>query len=114
VFIGHSLGGLVIKQALVSARPKEGNDNDIALMNSTAALFCFSVPHKGLKNEDMEQMVRGKPNQYLVGDLTEGSALLEMAHRQFLVGELEDCPITSFYETKPTATLHVRMNILTP
>lgn len=105
MFIGHSLGGLVIKQALVSARPKDGNDNDIALMNSTAALFFFGVPHKGLKNEGMEQMVRGQPNQYWVGDLREDSHLLKMVHRQFLVGE-QTVRLNRF--TRPSLQLHCR------
>jgi hypothetical protein len=47
VFIGHSLGGLVIKQALLNA---QDNSTFEPIKNSTYGMVFFGTPHKGGRN----------------------------------------------------------------
>jgi hypothetical protein len=104
------LGGLIIKAALVDAR--EGSDNDRAIRNSSAGLFFFGVPHKGLKNEKILSLIKGQPNSQLVQNLEENSHYLKLAYNSFLRDELDDCPITSFYETQLSPTVKVRLDAM--
>lgn len=102
------MGGLIIKAALADAR--EGSDNDQAIRNSSAGLFFFGVPHKGLKNENVLSLVKGQPNAQLLQNLEENSHFLKLAYNNFLRDELDDCPITSFYETQLSPTVKVRLD----
>lgn len=48
VFVAHSLGGLVVKQALIEAQ-KQIHDPDLLDINgSTHAIIFFGTPHRGL------------------------------------------------------------------
>lgn len=53
-------------------------------------------------------LVKGQNNAYLVNDLREGSALLQLAYREFLqnVG-FGYCRVVSFYETKDSRVIEV-------
>ncbi|KAF8541865.1 hypothetical protein BDD12DRAFT_730767 [Trichophaea hybrida] len=106
IFIGHSLGGLVIKQALADA--KQGSENDCAILNSCAALLFFGVPNRGLNNNNMLSLVKGQKNEHLVNDLREGSSLLDLSYQSFLqnVGP-GYCRVVSFYETKDTRVIQL-------
>ena len=44
IYIAHSLGGLVVKQALVTAK---NNDAYSSVRNATYGLVFFAVPHQG-------------------------------------------------------------------
>jgi hypothetical protein len=124
VFIGHCLGGLVIKQvdiypvitfcdahsvmlmiikALADARPPDSSADNQAIFNACVGLFFFGVPNKGLNNENLMSMVKGQRNENLVNDLRVGSPLLQLAYENFLRGfKYNDCWIVSFYETHDT------------
>ncbi|KAA8909379.1 hypothetical protein FN846DRAFT_942526 [Sphaerosporella brunnea] len=105
IFIGHSIGGLVIKQALADARPPDHSEEQRRMFNSSAALFFFGVPNKGLNNQNLLSMVKGQKNETLIRDLQEDSPLLLGAYENFLRGfTFDDCRITSFYETEDTKT----------
>ncbi|KAF8533194.1 hypothetical protein BDD12DRAFT_947879 [Trichophaea hybrida] len=109
IFIAHSLGGLIIKQALTDASPPGGSDDDHAILNSCAGLFFFGVPNRGLNIENIMTLVKDQRNSHFINDLRETSTLLKHVHNQFLqVSELKDCKTTSFYETKDTKTVVVR------
>ncbi|VUC26118.1 unnamed protein product, partial [Clonostachys rosea] len=101
VFIGHSLGGLVVKQALVEAF--EGSDEDKTVFRCCFGLLFFGVPNRGLENSSLMAMVRGQPNESLVRDLSGSSRFLGLLHRLFnKTFTLEDSTIISIYETKAT------------
>lgn len=106
VFIGHSLGGLVIKQALVDARALRRSAKDQFILQSCTGICFFGVPHKGLNNNNLLSLVEGQQNAHLINDLREGSTLLHRLYRDFLEGFVNhDCAVTSFYETQDTATV---------
>jgi hypothetical protein len=95
-------------QALADAAPPEGSENDQAILNSCAGLFFFGVPNRGLDIKNIRTLVKDQRNEHFIDDLREGSALLKHAHRHFLRGfQLNDCQITSFYETRDTRAVVV-------
>ncbi|CAG9939384.1 unnamed protein product [Clonostachys rosea f. rosea IK726] len=68
IFIGHSLGGLLIKEALIRARRKRSVEDSIISSASYGILF-FGVPNLGLRNGQLRTLVRGQPNEALIHDL---------------------------------------------
>ncbi|KAL7918451.1 hypothetical protein ACQKWADRAFT_323791 [Trichoderma austrokoningii] len=93
IFIAHSLGGLVVKEALVQA--SVGSEEDQTIYRSCYVLLLFGVPNRGLNNLALKSMVKGQPNESLVRDLGESSRFLSLLHVRF-----NAC----FAETKHTAT----------
>ncbi|KAI1744083.1 hypothetical protein F4680DRAFT_444115 [Xylaria scruposa] len=104
ILVGHSLGGLVLKHALVQA--SEGSVEDKAIFTSCFALLLFGVPNRGMDNESLMAMVRGQPNEAIVRELSPSSRFLSELHRQFnKIFTLDGSTIISWYETKGTATI---------
>ncbi|CEJ87104.1 hypothetical protein VHEMI04303 [[Torrubiella] hemipterigena] len=82
IFIGHSLGNLVIKQV------------------SRSGL------RRGIENESLMTMVRGKPNEELVRSLSESSPFLGLLHKMSLERfNLRDSRILCVFETCTTTTV---------
>ncbi|KAM5342890.1 hypothetical protein ACJ41O_013856 [Fusarium nematophilum] len=87
IFIGHSLGGLLIKEALVRARRRPSDANS-DLSKASYGLLFFGVPNLGLRNDQLRTLVRGQPNEALIHDLlvdndSEPSAFLKRLADQF-------------------------------
>ncbi|PCD23153.1 hypothetical protein AU210_014676 [Fusarium oxysporum f. sp. radicis-cucumerinum] len=108
IFIGHSLGGLLIKEALIRAR-KHRNNKDSDLSKASFGMLFFGVPNLGLRNDQLETFVRGQPNAALIHDLvvdsdSEPSTSLRRQAREFS----EDCKcyyVVTFYECKHSPLL---------
>ncbi|KAL0633451.1 hypothetical protein Q9L58_007664 [Maublancomyces gigas] len=101
ILIGHSLGGLVIKEALMEA-DKTYHD----IFRSCYGILFFGVPNRGLEITQLASMVKGQPNSHLVRDLCGRSQFLDLLHRSFCHHfRLEDSKIISVYETKDTETV---------
>jgi hypothetical protein len=67
-FIGHSLGGVVLKEALAIAELNQDADfHEVVL--STYGLILLGVPNLGLRHPQLMTMVEGNPNQQFVRDL---------------------------------------------
>ena len=47
VFVAHSLGGLVVKQALIEARKQTHESDLLDIYSSTHAIIFFGTPHRG-------------------------------------------------------------------
>ena len=47
VFVAHSLGGLLVKEALVESRKQGQDSNKMDVCKSTRAIVFFGTPHKG-------------------------------------------------------------------
>ncbi|KAK2590746.1 hypothetical protein QQS21_011558 [Conoideocrella luteorostrata] len=104
ILIGHGLGGLVVKQALVQAF--EGDLGDEAVFMSCYAVVFFAVPNRGLDNRSLMTMVKGQPNEDLVRNLSGDSAFSRLLHERFysLFG-LNGSRIISVFETLTTPTV---------
>ncbi|EFQ30905.1 uncharacterized protein GLRG_06049 [Colletotrichum graminicola M1.001] len=109
IFIGHSLGGLLIKEALIRAR--NSRDVDIAdLAKACYALLFFGVPNLGLRNEQLRTMVRGQPNDALVHDLivdndSEASTFLKRLADDFAEKCKDHYRVMSFFERMLSPTV---------
>ncbi|KAK0509728.1 hypothetical protein JMJ35_008122 [Cladonia borealis] len=106
IFIAHSLGGIVVKKALVLAHEAEvfyGN-----IVNSTKGVVFLGTPHGGSKLAAWGTLLSNVVNSVTFGqavrkdllkNLERDSAVLEEISRQF-VQRAESLQIMSFYETK--------------
>ncbi|CVK92445.1 uncharacterized protein FMAN_07341 [Fusarium mangiferae] len=109
IFIGHSLGGLVIKEALVRAR-RSPNDTSHDLSKATYGLLFFGVPNLGLRNNQLETLVHGQPNQALIHDLlvdddSEPSNYLKRLADEFSERCKDQYRVVSFFERRHSPTL---------
>ncbi|KAH7308494.1 ankyrin repeat-containing protein [Stachybotrys elegans] len=109
IFIGHSLGGLLIKEALIQAR-RPSNEANSDLSKACFAMLFFGVPNLGLRNDQLKTLVRGQPNEALIRDLLvdgdfEASNFLKRLADQFS----ESCKgyyrVVSFFERRHSQTL---------
>lgn len=123
VFIGHSLGGILIKevramdifseshnsktilQAIIQAA--ESNGENLSIYNSCYGLLLFGVPNLGLEVTSLRSMVMGQPNSRLIEDLVSSSVFLRR-QKFFWDFQIPDATVViSIYETKPTPTVQV-------
>lgn len=104
VFLAHSLGGLIVKRALVSAK-LDRNYNSI--FESTYGIGFFGTPHRGGNGASIGAIgariarnVLFQPKNTFMEALKKGSLLSDELARDFLKvsGRLH---ILSFYETLP-------------
>ncbi|KAF8246653.1 hypothetical protein K440DRAFT_683829 [Wilcoxina mikolae CBS 423.85] len=110
IFIGHSMGGILILQSLLKS--KNGSQYK-HLFDSTRAIFFFGTPHQGLEVNELLSMVedvsQGKKTSRseLVKQLREGSDFLDTQRDDItnLWGPTSNIQIFSFYETKKTPTV---------
>ncbi|KAH8806114.1 hypothetical protein F5884DRAFT_469713 [Xylogone sp. PMI_703] len=103
VFIAHSLGGLVVKEAMIHAKLLH-KENFISSINGS--LF-FGVPSEGMDINSLRPLVQGQPNEALLESLERGSTTLSVQNTLY-AGFFEDYlkpPVAFFYENKlsPTA-----------
>ncbi|KAG8167584.1 hypothetical protein KVR01_003273 [Diaporthe batatas] len=104
VFIAHSLGGLVVKQAIckMSSSKKE---NQRITASCIYGLIFFGVPNAGIRIEHWLPMVKGQPNEVLVRDLRPGSEYLLNLQRNFEAQfTYPKSKILSVFETMRTRT----------
>ncbi|KAK0647013.1 Alpha/Beta hydrolase protein [Cercophora newfieldiana] len=64
VFIGHSLGGIIIKQALKKASDEgkkngPGQADALDIANSTKGLIFFGTPHRGSNEAEWAEVISG-------------------------------------------------------
>ncbi|KAJ4300830.1 hypothetical protein N0V90_002918 [Kalmusia sp. IMI 367209] len=103
VFIAHSLGGLVVKKALVEARLNQPYD---AIREATYGIAFFATPHLGGNYaalgkilSDIVNVVLGNSMNELVKDLQRSSLFLGRLNEDFR-HQLEDHYFVNFFETK--------------
>ncbi|VUC29568.1 unnamed protein product [Clonostachys rosea] len=107
ILIAHSLGGLIVKQALV-ALSKSNNEDDQNLVRAIYGLVFFGVPHDGMDISSLIPMVGDGPSRFLVESIGHiSSQILTIQQREFptALGDKECSEVFCFYETlkSPTA-----------
>lgn len=105
IFVGHSLGGLVIKQALLNAR-----DNSFfnPVSKSTYGLVFFGTPHQGGRGGAFGSLAAriakfvsaDRADNDLLECLKANSLFTQEASERFS-HQLENYKVISFFETKP-------------
>ena len=104
VFVAHSLGGLVLKEAMVQMF--SGDAADSRNFKATFGILFFGVPNQGMDISSLLAMVRGQPNLHFLSTLSKDGGFLQGLIEKFrIVYHFQDSRIYSFYETdmSPTA-----------
>ncbi|KAJ0132270.1 Uncharacterized protein HZ326_24651 [Fusarium oxysporum f. sp. albedinis] len=103
-FIGHSLGGLVIKET-VRILKEEPLGPDSSVLNAISGFAFFGVPHRGLAVECLVPLVKDNPNRALLESLNKNSPLLERLQIEFdRILQARKITVVSFYETERSPT----------
>ena len=105
VFLAHSLGGLVIKQAIVDMK-ESNNSKDRDNFLATYGMYFFGVPNTGMNIGPLKCMIRDQPNEEFIMSLAKNSQLLRKLGRDFSNAfDFADSQIISFYETRGSPSL---------
>ncbi|KAK3112466.1 hypothetical protein LTR53_011243 [Teratosphaeriaceae sp. CCFEE 6253] len=98
ILVGHSLGGLIIKQALADLAP------GLRDMLPVRRIFFLGVPHGGLDQVALAEIVRGRPSQELVNELRRNSPTLRGLAGRFKAN-CSDLIVHTYYEDRMTKTV---------
>ncbi|KAI3324398.1 hypothetical protein HD806DRAFT_543729 [Xylariaceae sp. AK1471] len=82
-FICHSLGGLVLQDALVQLA-RNPNEEYRRLLSLVRGALCFGVPNLGMEQSHLRTIVRNNPNAALVDDIARNSNYLRSLNEEFL------------------------------
>lgn len=108
IFICHSLGGILVKKALILAHENLSDKYYKDIVDNTKAIIFLGVPHKGsgsawwgnfAANALKAASIGRATNTALVADLRRDSETLTNISKQF-VHRGRDLKIYSFYETQ--------------
>ncbi len=103
VFIAHSLGGLVVKEAICHMVK-----NDQRIAQCVYGLVFFGVPHNGLLVEPWLRIVDKRPNERLIADLKADSRYLQRLAQQFNQAfAFPNTRVVSIYETMTSRSAKV-------
>ncbi|KAK1569875.1 P-loop containing nucleoside triphosphate hydrolase protein [Colletotrichum navitas] len=106
IFVAHSLGGLIVKQALITVANSEADDHH-KLLQAVYGVVSFGVPHDGMEIRSLVSMVGDGPNRELVGSLNQiNSQILSIQQRDFhrALGAKGQTEVFCFYETQDSPT----------
>ncbi|KAK7749566.1 hypothetical protein SLS53_000142 [Cytospora paraplurivora] len=107
VFLAHSLGGIVLKQTLVTLAER-GTTGEPVLQRVRGGIL-FGAPSQGMTQGPLLAMVEGQPNAQLVKDLAKGSPYLYGLDKQFSgIGSTRGMTFNWAYETKDSPTVEKR------
>nr|POF20689.1 kinesin light chain [Quercus suber] len=114
-FVCHSLGGVVLKEALVmSSKATAAKHAELyQVMVATYGLVLIGVPNLGLRHDQLQSVVQGRANQGFVRDLLvqsdgEASQFLSYLTAEFSRLDRQRRPpfeIISYYETMSSPTV---------
>ncbi|MCJ1385547.1 hypothetical protein MMC17_008670 [Xylographa soralifera] len=105
IFLAHSLGGLILKQAMIHMNrrgaPPPYHDTRLA----TSGIIFFAVPHQGLDTSFVRAIVHNQANEDLINEMRPNSPLLLDMRRDFNDAfPFRDSTIVYVYETKKSPT----------
>ncbi|MCJ1462542.1 hypothetical protein MMC07_001144 [Pseudocyphellaria aurata] len=121
IFIAHSLGGIVVKSALLhSDRVREGKlEEQRSIKLSTYGIIFMGTPHQGGQGVGMGKMllrvakIQGDANDSLLKHLEEHSEFLEHQMSEFsLISQSFEMKFV--YETKPTPLAGIIAQVIVP
>jgi hypothetical protein len=108
VFLAHSLGGIVLKCALLEM----ANSGDVEefMLGSIQQVLFFGVPSKGMEISHLLPMVESQSNEALIRILSPGSRYLDDLDERFSgVSTIRNLRLISFFETKRSQTAEVSL-----
>ncbi|VUC20684.1 unnamed protein product [Clonostachys rosea] len=113
IFIGHSLGGLLIKEALAISHNAASDDRYGDFCKSSYGFVFFGVPNYGIRRGSLKDIVVGQPNEQLIHDLEvdsegEPTPYLRELKKKFLSScksQAYPSRIILYYELKKTRSI---------
>ncbi|KAK6449817.1 hypothetical protein FP744_10006067 [Trichoderma asperellum] len=112
ILIGHSLGGLIIKQALISLSRSE-NEDEQNLIRAIYGIVFFRTPHDGMDITSLITMAGdSSPNRFIIESLSRNnSQILTLQQRDFhkALGDKGNSEVFCFYETLESPTAERKM-----
>ncbi|KAK2038455.1 hypothetical protein LZ31DRAFT_570100 [Colletotrichum somersetense] len=106
IIVAHSLGGLIVKQAIITLANSEADYHRKQIQTVYGVVF-FEVPHDGMNIESLMSMVGNGRNRELVGSLDHtNSQILSIQQRDFhkSLGPKGQKEVFCFYETQDSPT----------
>ncbi|KAL1623034.1 hypothetical protein SLS56_008445 [Neofusicoccum ribis] len=106
VLIGHSLGGILVKEAVIQMQ--HGSTEDKENLASIQGLVFFGVPNRGMEVASFVSMVGDNPNRFLLDVLRTTSGVMQRQSNEFQsTFTTKSASIYSVFETmlSPTAQL---------
>ncbi|KAI1407119.1 hypothetical protein F5Y13DRAFT_175692 [Hypoxylon sp. FL1857] len=104
IFLAHSLGGIVLKEAFVSLA--SGHEQGMHILNLFKGGIFFGVPSQGMATSHLRAMVEGQVNEELIRDLSIGSEYLRSLDDHFSgLSLVRHMCIHWAYETKTSPTV---------
>ncbi|KAK3319651.1 hypothetical protein B0T19DRAFT_270056 [Cercophora scortea] len=106
IFLAHSLGGIVLKDAIVQAADREKSISGI--LDRVLGALMFGVPNLGMDQSQLMAMVEGQANEALIRDLSGESSnrYLRQLNTQFDgLSFTRTAQILWAYETKESNTV---------
>ena len=106
-FLAHSLGGLILKEALIQL-DKSQDQAYKSLLNRIRGAIFFGVPNLGMEQAHFQTVVRNNPNEALVDDIGRNSNYLRRLNEAF-TGASFETSLKCFwaFETSESPTLSV-------
>ncbi|KAK4896822.1 hypothetical protein LTR27_005419 [Elasticomyces elasticus] len=108
IFVAHSLGGIMVKRALIKARQ---DDLYASIQRATYGLVFFGTPHRGGEHVPLGKLaarivraVYRNPNNSFLEALEKDSIFADSIAQDFC-NVAESFKVVSFYENRPTGPL---------
>ena len=108
IFVAHSLGGLIVKRALIYSSEIRGNHTEHlrSIYVSTYGILFFGTPHKGFETVEWGSLLESAcsvigTHSQLINALKTNSEALQLTDRQF-IQLVSRYRIYFFHEAKPT------------
>jgi hypothetical protein len=112
IFLAHSLGGIVLKEALVQIAGAR-NNLDHSILGKVRAAIMFGVPSLGMEQSHILAMVEGQVNESLVESLSTDSPYLRSLDRSYFgISKLREIQIYYAYETRTSPTVQVSQIVI--
>ncbi|PVF91216.1 hypothetical protein CPB86DRAFT_719899, partial [Serendipita vermifera] len=119
IFLAHSLGGIILKQALALCHGAGYNPDHRSIKVSTYAVLFFGTPHSGANSVNLAQWMGRLLSVYMftddriLKDLDRDSIALESI-QTFYLGASEYIKSIFFYETLPTPLIQGVAELIVP
>jgi alpha-beta hydrolase superfamily lysophospholipase len=105
VFLAHSLGGLVVKQALRTLAEYPLDEEYKSLLGAVRGAIFFGVPNLGMEQRTLQAIVQDNPNGILIRDLSQRSNFIHQLTKAFFSNPvLKHCKFFWAYETQESPT----------
>jgi len=112
VFLAHSLGGIVLKDALCRLANSPDNSLERKILSRCRGAIMFGVPNLGMDQTHLLTIVRGSFIEHLVQDLSRDSGkwgYLNRLERSFSgIGELGEMTFYWMFETEVSPTFNIK------